>query len=172
MAGQTSRKNGKKGGRPKGKKSAATLEREAVLAAFRQRVMGVADLLLDSQLALARGTTYLYKIEKQWVPTGKGKDKGYYRKLRPKLVESQWEIEQYLEGVVENGDVDDDRDPAAAYYFLTTKAPDNDAIDSMMDRTFGKATQVIDLKHDVTETLADLMREPHDKGATSRTNSQ
>ena len=43
MAGNTSRENGKKGGRPKGSKSPETRKKEAVLAAFRGRVMASAD---------------------------------------------------------------------------------------------------------------------------------
>lgn len=131
-----------KGGRPKGSKSKGTLEREAVIAAFRQRAMHVADLLLDSQLTLARGQTFLYKIEKEWVPSGKD---GFYKKKKPVLVESQAEIEQYLEGHVVEGDPDDDHDPAATYYFITTKEPDNNAIDSILDRTFGRPTNAMDL---------------------------
>lgn len=129
-------------GRKKGTKSAKTLEREAVLAAFRQRAMKIADLLLDSQLTLARGQTFLYKIEKEW----RGNDKkGYWHKLPPKLVTSQIEIESYLEGRVEEGDEDNDQDPGATYYFLTTKEPNNQAVDSILDRTFGKSTQGVEL---------------------------
>ena len=53
------RENGKKGGRPKGAKSKTTLERERVLAVMRQRTMEQADILLDAQLTLARGLTYI-----------------------------------------------------------------------------------------------------------------
>lgn len=143
MAGNASRENGKKGGRPKGSKSASTIEREAVLAAFRDRVARNADILFDAQLTLARGQTFLYKIEKEWVDTGKGK--GFYRKKKPRIVTAQWEIESYLEGEVSEGDPDDDQDPAATYYFLTTKEPSNFAIDSLLDRAFGKSKQTTEL---------------------------
>ncbi len=77
-----------KGGRPKGKKSPKTLEREAILKAFRERAMRHADVLFNSQITLARGQTFLYKIEKEWVPNGK---KGFWRKKRPEMVTSQKE---------------------------------------------------------------------------------
>jgi hypothetical protein len=128
-------------GRKKGSKSKSTLEREATLKAFRDRVMKNADLLFDAQLTLARGTTYLYKIEKELQIGPKGGKR--YIRSKPKLVESQAEIEDYLEGLIEEGDPDDENDPAATYYFLTTKDPDNRAIDSMLDRTFGRPTQPI-----------------------------
>lgn len=146
MAGITSIDNGKKGGRPKGAKSANTLVKEAVLAEFRQKVLDSADILFNSQLHIARGQTYLYKIEKELQVGPKGGKK--YVSSKPKLVTEQWEIEAYLTGKVEEGDVEDENDPNATYYFLTAKDPDNKAIDSMLDRTFGKSTQSI-----VTEDL-------------------
>lgn len=128
-------------GRPKGKKNAATLEKEATLKVFREKVMQSADVLYASQMTLARGQTYLYRIDKEEIigPRG-GKS---YRNKKPELVTSQWEIEEYLQGLIEEGDKDDENDPNAAYYFLTTKDPDNKAIDSLLDRTFGKSTQPI-----------------------------
>lgn len=133
------RENGKKGGRPKGKKSAKTLEREAVLRAFRERAMRSADLLFDAQLSLAKGQTFLYKIEKELQIGPKGGKK--YVNSKPKLVTNQNEIEGYLEGLVNDGDMEDENDPNATYYYLTTKEPSNYAADSLLDRTFGKATQ-------------------------------
>lgn len=139
MAGTASITNGKKGGRPKGKKNKATLEKEAILREYRQKVLESADILFGSQLHLARGQTYLYKIEKELQIGPKGGKK--YIKSKPKLVTEQWEIESYLMGHIVDGDADDDQDPDSTYYFLTTKDPDNRAIDSMLDRTFGRATQ-------------------------------
>lgn len=133
------RENGKKGGRPPGTKSAATLEREAVYREYKQKVLAVTDVLFNSQLHLARGVTYLYKIEKELVVGPRGGKK--YIKKRPVLVESQAEIEAYLMGKYVEGDEDNEDDPNATYYFLTAKAPDNKAIDSMMDRAYGKAVQ-------------------------------
>jgi hypothetical protein len=143
MPGDASRENGKRGGRPKGSRSKATLEREAVLAAFRERAMRIADILLDSQLTLAKGQTFLYKIEKEKVKGPKGGIS--YQRKRPELVTDQWEIESYLEGLIEEGDADNDQDPGATYYFITTKEPNNMAIDSILDRTFGKSVSRTEL---------------------------
>lgn len=130
-----------KGGRPKGSKSAATLEKEAVLKAFRERVMKNAEILLDSQMTLARGQTFLYKIEKELTIGPKGGKS--YRAKKPELVISQWEIEMFLDGEVRSEPLDSG--PGATYYYLTTKEPNNMAVDSLLDRTFGKAVQAIEL---------------------------
>jgi len=143
MPGNSARENGKLGGRPKGTKSKATLEKEAVLKAFRERAMSVADQLLDSQLILARGQTFLYKITKELVIDKKGKKT--YRNRKPKLVIDQAEIEKYLEGLIDEGDKNNPKDPKDAYYFITTKEPNNSAIDSILDRTFGKAVSRTEL---------------------------
>lgn len=130
-------------GRPKGKKNAATLEKEAVLKEYRMKIMQSADVLFQAQMTLARGQTYLYRIDKEEIigPRG-GKS---YRNKKPELVTDQWEIEEYLQGLIEEGDKDDENDPKAAYYFLTTKDPDNKAIDSMLDRALGKASEKLDI---------------------------
>lgn len=150
MAGTISKQNGKKGGRPKGKKNTATLEKEAVLAVFRDKVMKSADVLFNSQLHIATGLTYLYKIEKELQIGPKGGKK--YVRSKPILVEDRSEIERYLMGLIEEGEVEDENDPNATYYYITAKDPDNKAIDSMLDRTFGKAAQPIsgDEEHPLT----------------------
>jgi hypothetical protein len=142
MAGNASKLNGKKGGRPKGTKSAVTLEKEAVLKVFRERVMRSADILFNSQMSLARGQQFLYKIEKEFIKTPKG---GYYRNKKPRIVTNQEEIELYLEGAIKNGDMDCDYDPASTYYFLTTKEPNNQAAESLLDRALGKSVQITEL---------------------------
>jgi hypothetical protein len=126
-------------GRKPGTKNAKTLEKERVLAEVRERIMRSAQLILDGQLSLARGQQFLYKIEKELVVGPKGGKK--YVSSKPKLVTDQWEIEAWLEGEIQNGDMEDENDPDATYYFLTTKEPNNMAIDSMLDRAFGKSTQ-------------------------------
>lgn len=112
-------------GRPKGSLNKDTLEKKKVEEAFTRRVLNAADRLFNSQLALAEGTTYLYKI----VETGSGKDK----KREHVLVTDPDEIKQVLDEAEGTGIVDD------TYYYMTTKAPDNKAIDSLLDRAFGKA---------------------------------
>lgn len=113
-------------GRPKGRKDNATLEREKVEAAIRQRIMRTADKLITSQMNLAKGVQMLFKIETTYDKNGNEK------KSKPQLVDDQKEIEEYLAGERD--------DTPAEYYFMTTEKPNNQALDSLLDRTFGKAT--------------------------------
>lgn len=122
------RENGKKGGRPKGTKTKATLQKEEVMRAWRTRVFERANDLLNYQLTLARGQTFLYKIEIN--PKTKTKS-------RPILIEDQATIEAYL-----NEELNNESDE---YYFLTTKEPSNHAIDSMLDRAAGRAVSSVEL---------------------------
>ena len=117
-------------GRKKGSKDKATIEKERVLAEYRKKIMEHADILFRNQMHLAQGVSYLYK----WV---KGKQK-------PVLVTNQKEIEQFIcEEEGKKVKKEDRIDKDATYYFISTERPDNKAIDSMLDRTFGKSTQPI-----------------------------
>ena len=124
MAGRASRENGRKGGRPKGAKSPQTLEREAVAAAFRERVFKKADRLLNAQLTLAEGCSFLFKIVKR------GKREEHVIVTDPK------EIKAYLDG-----DLDDEE-----YRYISTKEPNNQAIDSMLNRTLGKPKETVEVQ--------------------------
>jgi hypothetical protein len=84
---EIARANGMKGGRPPGRKNQATLEREAALARFQERVRKSIDPLFDSQMTIARGCSYLFRVKKS-----KHKDE------KPELVKDVEEIQGYLEG--------------------------------------------------------------------------
>ncbi len=131
-------------GKKKGSKHASTLTREAVLKAYRELGMGAARIIFNAQLHLAIGQTFLYKIEKEVLVGPKGGKT--IRAKPPKLVTEQWEIESFLNREVDV--MNNEAEPLNredTYYFLTTKEPRNDAADSILDRTFGKATQAIEL---------------------------
>lgn len=149
MAGKTSAENGKKGGRPKGKKSQATLQKEAILAAFRQKAMEAADVLFQSQMTLARGYSYLYKIEKELIVGPRGGER--WQAKKPELVTSQMEIELYLAGLVDEDEIE--TGPGATYYFIVTKDPNNMAIDSIFDRTFGKSVANVEINGKLEHTV-------------------
>ncbi len=148
----TSKENGKLGGRPKGRKNDATLEREVILKALHQRTLAAADILLDAQLVLARGQQYLFKIEKyyQTIVGNKGKKSKVLRAKPPKLVTDPLEIREYLENEIskEFGGDADLNDPEATYYFITTKDPDIRAIGAMFKRTFGNSIKPVALSEE------------------------
>jgi len=109
-------------GMPKGKKTAKTVAKELELQYIRDRVAASKESLMNAQITLATGVSYLYRIDKD----SKGRDK------KPELVKSQWEIESYLSG---------EADPES-YYYITTEKPENNALDSLFDRTIGKPKTV------------------------------
>lgn len=86
--------------------------------------------------------TFLFRIDKIRV----GKDR--YINDKPKQVTEQWEMEAYLDGLARhaNGDIEDEKDPSAAYYFLTAKEPNGMVIADMLDRSIGKVRQVVGLE--------------------------
>jgi len=114
--------------------------------AYKQKVARVTDVLFLSQITLARGCTYLYRIDEV------EDKKGIKRKQPPVLVESKAEIEEFLADPEKSNSGD-------SYYYITTEKPDNRAIDSMMDRTYGKATQKVETKNEhVINNIQDIER--------------
>lgn len=144
MAGDTSRENGKLGGRPIGSRSFTTQMREAMINEIRGRTHDVTKNLFNAQLTLAVGMTFLYKIEKEKIVGPKGGIS--YRSKAPQRVTEIWEIESYLDDVVreQNGESIDEEE-GATYYFITTKEPNNQAIDSLLDRTLGTAVKITEI---------------------------
>lgn len=112
-------------GRKPGGMNMATKKKLKIEKIFKMKILASVDTLYSAQMKIATGCSYLYRIDKD--------EKGNSKK--PVLVTSQNEIEEYL-----RGEVDQD-----SYYYITTDKPDNKAIDSMLDRVFGKAMQSVDL---------------------------
>ncbi len=116
-------------GRPKHSKNPATIEREAVKRAFQERVAKHADKLFNAQLDLAVGEKYLMVI--RTVGTGA-------KQRRETSVVTDIElIKQYLDDTLDNTDEE--------YYFMTTKPANNMALDSLLNRSFGKADEKLDI---------------------------
>lgn len=144
-------------GRPKGTKNPRMLEKLAMRKIMEQRIMRVTNKILTAQIHIATGQTFLYKIEKKKIEGPKGGIS--YQNLPPKLVTSQFEIESYLEDVATaNGNPEDENDPAATYYYLTTKEPNNEAIKNLFDRVHGKPKESIAVEANVTFSLIDLAK--------------
>ena len=112
-------------GRPDGVPNKATIEQKIIEEEFKQRVLKSMDVLINSQMNLAQGCQMLFKIHTD------ENNKGTKIKSKPELITCQSEIEKYLAG-----DYDSNSDD---YYFITTSQPDNRALDSLIDRVFGKS---------------------------------
>jgi hypothetical protein len=113
-------------GRPKGSKEPQTLEREAVLKAYRDRVCRVADRLLDAELAVAQGCSFLYRKPKA------GKERKSERVTDPEV------IRRFLDGELDNDESD--------WYFIVAEKPDTLTIRGMFDRLWDKPGQ----RHEVS----------------------
>lgn len=121
-------------GRPPGSENQATKDKKAVEQAFSQRVMTHVDDLFNAQLNIAKGESYLYRIDEE------KDDKGRVIKREHVIVTDPDEIRAVLDEVEGTGVMDE------KYYYITTQKPDNRAIDSLLDRVFGKAKQKIGLE--------------------------
>ena len=135
MAGDASRFNGQKGGRPIGSKSEKTLEKDRVLAKVKDKILQRAERIIDAQSSLALGQQYLYVIKTETI-------NGKRVKSKPELVTDPETISQFLDGEYGDGDSLNDEEE---YYFISTKEPSNQAIDSMMNRAFGRPTESLDV---------------------------
>ncbi len=119
-------------GRPKGSQNRKTKERREAEQEMIQRIIANLHPVLDAQFNLAKGASYLYRIDE----VGEGKNK----RREHVLVTDPEEIREFL----------DENDGAAgtvndSYYYITTKSPDVRAIDSLLDRVFGRAKQTTEL---------------------------
>lgn len=127
LSTEQARENGKKGGRPKGSLSAEGLHRAKVFLEMKKRIAKDANYLLNAQYSIALGQQFLYKIITYKNGT----------KSKPEMITAEPIIRMFLSGDLnKKGDTE--------YYFITTKEPNNYALDSLFDRTFGKSTQHID----------------------------
>lgn len=118
-------------GRPKGSMNASSKERMKIKQALQERIAQHVDRLFNAQMTLAEGATMLFRVEKT--------EDGVAKK--PELITDEDTIKRFIE---ECGGYDGVMD-GTDYYFLTTKLPDNKAIDSMLDRAFGKAEAKLDI---------------------------
>lgn len=120
-------------GRKPGVLMQKTKDKMLVVQEMRDRVIKNVDGLLNSQINLAKGVTFLYRIDEEMNDKGKVKRKHV-------LVEDPEEIRQVLdENGGEGGNVNEH------YYYMTTQKPDNQALESLFNRAFGKAKESVDV---------------------------
>ncbi len=120
-------------GRPKGGMNAETIEKMKVKKEFEDRVARYAGRLFNAQVSMAMGAQSVFKRCK--VKTKKGP-----RWSRFEIVSDPEEVRQFLDG--------DFKEAESEYYMITMDKPDLHAIDSLLDRAFGKAPQNLNIKDD------------------------
>ena len=134
-------------GRPLGSENGQTRKKRIVEEEIKQRVLRSAHKLINAQMSLAQGVQMLYVIEK----TEKGANK------KPRLITDQTIIEKFLAGELDNEPND--------YYFITTERPDNRALDSLLDRIFGKAVSNLDITSDGKSFIINIDNDIANKNA-------
>lgn len=120
-------------GRRAGSMNKATAATKEAKKAFIARVNANVDKLFNAQLDLAVGEKYLMCVQ----TIGKGAK----ARRETSIVENPDIIKQYL-------DDETSLDKEDEYYFMTTKPANNQALDSLLNRSFGKPTEKIDLTSD------------------------
>jgi len=130
-------------GRKKGGKNQSTIDREKILEEAKNIIAGRTRKLIDTQTILAMGAIKIYKIHYHWEGSAK---KRTLIKDKPEIVENDDEIIQVIDwefgsGAMGDPSNHDQDDQEYDYYFVMTKEPDNQALNSLMDRTFGRATE-------------------------------
>ncbi len=138
MPGIKSIENGKKGGRPKGVKNTATLERDAVAKAIQQQIMAKAETLVRAAMIPAMGTNFIYRIDK------KKNKKGDVIFEKNVLVTDPWEIQLALDQIAEGGTANGYDNE---YYFISSEKPDFRAVQMLLDRALGKSKESIELSN-------------------------
>lgn len=129
-------KNGGKrqgAGRKLGSKSRATLEQRKVLEAFNQRVMAKADALFNAQLTLAVGSMKVFRVDETEGDNGK-KKREHVHVTDPEEIKALLDEHDGAPGVVDG-----------VYYYFQEVAPDNKAIEAMLNRALGKAIDKIEI---------------------------
>ena len=128
---------GAKGGKAKkGKKSLKTIERTEALRQYRERVSLLVDKLLNAQIELALGSSYLYRMNTNGKAT---------------RVTDEDEIKAYFDG-----DFDGDNE---TYHHTTVRDPKIEAVRDMLDRTFGRPTENLKVTDNSTFSLKNLFLE-------------
>lgn len=122
-------------GRKKGSKHKTTIEREKILEIAKDIFAGRTRKFVDAQSVLALGCIKVFVMRSHYEGSGKNR-----RKVRgkPEVVVNDEEIIGAIDfeyGDGDNPSGDDD------YYFVSIVDPNNQAINSALDRTFGKATE-------------------------------
>lgn len=146
------RQLGLKGGAArKGTRNKATVDREKELEEFKNLTARRRKTLWSAQMVLAMGSIQVFRIDTETV--GQGKNKKTFKK-KPVLVTNTEEIIKALDFEYAEGDDPNDEE---TYYFVTTKDAENKAIDSLLDRTFGKAKESVAVEHSGYVGLADLL---------------
>lgn len=129
-------------GRRTGSRNKKTLVQEAERKAFVQLALENLRPIFRKQLLLAMGQTFVYRKEYH--------GKGATLRIEHVLLEKPHEIADALDTIANN----DFQDPEGEYVYISTKSPENRALDSILDRSIGKpATPISGVKGEPLEVV-------------------
>jgi len=117
-------------GRPAHGKNKSTIIKEEAERQFKERVAKNVDRLFNSQLDLALGEKYLMVI------TTIGS--GTRQRKETSVVTDPETIKQFLD---DESSLNNDTE----YYYMSTKPANNQALEGMMNRAFGRAKESVDV---------------------------
>jgi len=122
-------------GRPKGGMNESTKIRMAAKQEFQRRVVTMSDQLFNAQYDLAIGEKFLLvkRVE------GEGRN----RKTWIETVTDLQTIKEYLED--DGYSLNDGED----FYYMSTKPANNMALDSLLNRAYGKPDEKLEVKGDI-----------------------
>ncbi len=113
------------------------IKKEKAKKQFEQKIFKVLPRLFNSQASLAIGQQFLYKVSVH--------DK------KPILITDQEVIEAYLADTLNKSEDDE-------YYFITTKEPNNQAIEALLNRGLDKAKESLSVEGEIKFSLKDLAK--------------
>ncbi len=147
-------KEGRHPGRPPGAKNKKTIEQDVAKKNYDQRILRNIRPLLNAQMVLAKGVTYIIKIEytKTTTPGKVGKN-GKQGKSTTTTSKRQYVVEDPKEIIEALDKIESGKFGFGEYYFVSSQKPDGKVINSMLDRVFGKAKQAVEISGDPDNPL-------------------
>lgn len=146
-------------GRPRGAVSQRTIDRMTAKRRFVDRVIKHTDDLFNAQLDKAIGEKHLMVKITEYVKDKKtGENTRTIKRQWHEIITDPQTILAFLDGELEHNDqesINDDEN----FYYLTTKPADNMAIANMLDRSYGKPTEKVELGASDDADLSDLSEE-------------
>lgn len=145
-------------GRPKGVSEETKLLQKAKRR-FNVRAGHMASRLLSSQALIANGTSTLMRIDEIVHYRNDGKVDKQGNETKSRYVERKFVVvtdPEELETVYNDfQDIDGSGIIDGKYYFVTHDKPNNQAIDSILNRVFGKPKETIDLSTTTEVSIVD-----------------
>lgn len=126
-------------GRKPGPMTVQKITKELALRHFNDRVAKSTNALFNAAKSLAVGQTFIYRLDEEEKIGAKGTK---YTVKTPVLVTDPGEISDAIDFLEGNGSTDN-------YYYITTKEPDVRAIDSLMNRAYGRAKESVELSGEI-----------------------